>query len=220
MERKEVSPIFIWLLITHAVHAANGYLVHQFLDSTSNQRTDHWGGSAENRSRFGLEILRVLGDIFGPNVSVKLSPAGGYNDVGMPLDETRQTYQYFITEADKLRLSYITLVRYVRKRDLEYHGKLRSTVHDVLEDYKPFIHNSRVFLNADVSPEEGEALVASGRIDGIFIGFSWITHPDLVKRLEQGIPLNNAPNFAGLQPQKAEGDWSIGYTDYPTISRL
>jgi len=214
-------PLFLFIspLTTRTVHAANGYLVHQFLDSTSNQRSDQWGGSAENRSRFGLEILKVLGGIFGPNVSVKLSPAGGYNDVGMPLDETRQTYQYFITEADKLRLSYITLVRYVRRRDVEYDGELRSTVHDVVEDYKPFILKSRVFLNAGISPEEGEALIATGNIDGIFIGFNWITHPDLVRRLEQGISLDNAPNYPALQPQKTETDWSIGYTDYPTISQ-
>lgn len=66
----------------HTVHAANGYLIHQFLDSTSNQRTDQWGGSVENRARFGLEVLKVLIEAFGPDVAVKLSPAGGYNDMG------------------------------------------------------------------------------------------------------------------------------------------
>jgi hypothetical protein len=64
------------------VHGANGYLITQFLDSTANQRTDIWGGSPENRSRFGLEVLKVLTEVFCPDVGVKLSPAGGYNDVG------------------------------------------------------------------------------------------------------------------------------------------
>ena len=64
------------------MHGANGYLITQFLDSTANQRTDKWGGSPENRSRFGLEVLKALTEVYGPDVGVKLSPAGGYNDVG------------------------------------------------------------------------------------------------------------------------------------------
>jgi hypothetical protein len=60
--------------LNHSVHAANGYLVHEFLDSTSNSRSDQWGGSAENRARFGLEVLKVLIEVFGADVSVKLSP--------------------------------------------------------------------------------------------------------------------------------------------------
>jgi 2,4-dienoyl-CoA reductase-like NADH-dependent reductase (Old Yellow Enzyme family) len=64
------------------VHGANGYLVTQFLDNTANHRTDQWGGSAKNHSRFGLEVLEAAKEVFGRNVSIKLSPAGGYNDVG------------------------------------------------------------------------------------------------------------------------------------------
>ena len=64
------------------VHGANGYLVAQFLDSTTNKRTDEWGGSIVNRARFGLEILKVLKEVYGNNVGVKLTPCGGYNDMG------------------------------------------------------------------------------------------------------------------------------------------
>jgi len=64
------------------VHGANGYLITQFLDSTANKRTDKWGGSPENHSRFGLEMLGVMTEVFGSDVGIKLSPAGGYNDVG------------------------------------------------------------------------------------------------------------------------------------------
>ena len=67
--------------INRLVHGANGYLVTQFLDSTANHRTDQWGGSVENRSRFGLEVLKAVKEVFGRNISIKLSPAGGYNDV-------------------------------------------------------------------------------------------------------------------------------------------
>jgi hypothetical protein len=75
--------IFFIANLRSAVHAANGYLVHQFLDSTSNKRTDAYGGSIENRARFGLEILKELVSVWGSKrVAVRLSPSGGYNDMG------------------------------------------------------------------------------------------------------------------------------------------
>lgn len=65
------------------VHSANGYLIHQFLDHNSNKRTDEWGGSVENRCRFGLECFKALIDVWGPaRVGIKINPTGGYNDVG------------------------------------------------------------------------------------------------------------------------------------------
>ena len=65
------------------MHGANGYLVHQFFDNTVNDRTDEWGGSVENRTRFGLEALKVLIDVWGADkVGVRISPSGGYNDMG------------------------------------------------------------------------------------------------------------------------------------------
>ncbi|KAF8800570.1 FMN-linked oxidoreductase [Phlegmacium glaucopus] len=197
------------------LHGANGYLITQFLDNTANHRTDQWGGSAENRSRFGLEVLKVMKEVFGRNISVKLSPAGGYNDVGMPMPDTIETYKYFITEAQKLDLAYIVLVRYVAGGDPEFDGKLRAIQHDVLETFRPFIKNTKLFLNAGVTVEEGEELVAAGKIDGIFIGFNWITHPDLLKRVLHGKPLNNYPDIPHLQAKSEAGDWGVGYTDYP-----
>ncbi|KAF9478936.1 FMN-linked oxidoreductase [Pholiota conissans] len=200
------------------LHGANGYIISQFLDSTSNKRTDKWGGSIENRSRFGLEVLKAVTEVWGHDVAIKLSPAGGYNDMGMPLQETLDTYSYFITEADKLGLSFFELVRYSPKFDVEFDGVSRATKHDVLESYRPYVKNAKLFLNADVLPEEGEALVAAGKIDGIFIGFNFITHPDLVKRVAHGKPLNNVPNIPHLQTNKDSGDWATGYTDYPVAT--
>ena len=64
------------------VHAANGYLIAQFLDNTANKRTDEWGGSVENRARFGLEVLKAIKEVYGNNVGLKITPCGGYNDMG------------------------------------------------------------------------------------------------------------------------------------------
>ena len=86
----------------------------------------------------------------------------------------------------------------------------------MLETFRPFVQNTKLFINSQVTAEEGEKLVAAGKVDGIFIGFNWITHPDLVKRVIHGKPLNNIPDFPHLQTKSESGDWSIGYTDYPT----
>ena len=64
------------------VHGANGYLIAQFLDNTSNHRTDEWGGSVENRARFGLAVIKALKEVYGDNIGLKVTPCGGYNDMG------------------------------------------------------------------------------------------------------------------------------------------
>lgn len=99
-------------------------------------------------------------------------------------------------------------------------GVYRATKHDVLESYRPYIKNSKLFLNAAVTPEEGEALVAAGRIDGIIIGFNYITHPDLVERVLHGKPLDNIPDIPHLQTNASATNWSTGYTDYPVAKLL
>ncbi|KAJ3511993.1 hypothetical protein NLJ89_g3778 [Agrocybe chaxingu] len=198
------------------LHGGTGYLITQFLDDTSNKRTDQWGGSVENRSRFGLEVLKALIEVFDRDVAIKLSPTGGYNDVGMPLQETLKTFTYFISEADKLGISYIVLLRHSPRYDPVYEdGVHRATQHDVLESYRHLIKNAKVFINGDVTPAEGQRLVSEGKVDGIFIGLDYIAHPDLVKRIEHGVPLDNPPNIRCFQTEDDDEDWSKGYTDYP-----
>ncbi|KAJ6488537.1 hypothetical protein C8R47DRAFT_1125872 [Mycena vitilis] len=195
------------------LHGANGYIVHQFLDSTSNKRTDKWGGSPENRSRFAIETLKALIEVYGPDVAVKLSPAGGYNDMGMPLQETIDTFGYLLKEIDNLGLSYICLVRHSPAMDPTFDGKTRATQHDVIATFSPFIKKTPIFVNAGVTPEEAEEFVSSGKAAGVFFGFNMVTHPDVGKRIKAGKPMDNAPDFAHLYG--AEGvDYAIGYTDY------
>ncbi|TFK38161.1 hypothetical protein BDQ12DRAFT_684066 [Crucibulum laeve] len=155
---------------------ANGYLITQFLDINSNQRTD----------QFSRHWLKSLVKMF----AVMLSPAGGYND------------------ADKLNLAHITLY-------VEFEGKKRAAIHDIVESYRHLIKNAKVFVNAGVTPEESTRLISDGKADAISIGFSWTTHPDLVKRTQHGKPLNNIPDIPHLQWGKSEKDLRAGYTDYP-----
>ncbi|KAJ6606263.1 flavoprotein NADH-dependent oxidoreductase [Mycena vulgaris] len=194
------------------LHGANGYLVHQFLDSTSNNRTDKWGGSPENRARFALETLKALIEVWGPNVALKLSPAGGYNDMGMPLQETIDTFGYLLREVNKLGLAYVALARYSLRLDPEFDGKRRATKHDVVATFSPFLKDTPIFVNSGVTPAEAEDLVSSGKAAGVFFGMPWITHPDLGKRVRAGKALDNAPDFATLYVPGV--DPKLGYLDY------
>ncbi|KAJ7037478.1 hypothetical protein C8F04DRAFT_1232611 [Mycena alexandri] len=196
------------------VHGANGYLIDQFLDFNSNKRTEKWGGSAENRARFGLETLKELIKVFGANVSVKLGPAGGINDVGMPLKDALETFTYFISEADKLGLSYIVLCRYVAYRDPIVDGKSRATPFDVISTFRPIIKSTKYFANVNYTPAEAAGLVAAGTVDGVFFGKLWLAHPDLAKRVRFCKPLDNIPDpkrYYDPDPLFPE----LGYIDYP-----
>ncbi|KAJ7629223.1 hypothetical protein DFH06DRAFT_1102652 [Mycena polygramma] len=193
-------------------HGFNGYLVHQFLDTGSNHRTDKWGGSVENRARFALETLQELIDVYGPNVSMRISPATGYNDAGMPLEETIATFGYLLREVNKLGLSYVTLVRYTPFLDLEYDGKKRAINHDVVGTFGHLLANTPIFVNACVTPAEAEELVGNGTAAGVFFGLDWVTHPDLGKRIQAGKPLDNKADWVHMYD--VEGDPAVGYLDY------
>ncbi|KAJ6496173.1 flavoprotein NADH-dependent oxidoreductase [Mycena sanguinolenta] len=177
------------------LHAAAGYLVHQFLDSTSNHRTDKWGVSPENRARFALETLRAR---------------GGYNDVGMPLQDTIDNFGYLLREVENLGLSYVTLMRY---SSILYTSELRGTQHDVVDIFSPFLTNTPIFVNSNVTFAEAEMLVRSGKTAGVFMGRNWISHPDLVRRIKAGKALDNAFDFPGFHGVEGR-DPAVGYVDY------
>ncbi|KAJ6456087.1 hypothetical protein C8R45DRAFT_1111088 [Mycena sanguinolenta] len=201
-------------------HAANGYLVRQFLDSTANHRTDKWGGSPENRTRFALETIK---ECLGPRRRFENQPeSGGYKDVGMPLKDTVDTFGHLLLEANKLGLSYVTLVRSSIVEGVPFptpsliqrlnHNWIQTSVKRAMMSSRRSRRSSHtpVFVNAGVTPSEAEELVKSGKAAGVFFGLNWITHPDVVRRIKEGKELDNAPDWHG-----AEGvDPALGYLDY------
>ncbi|KAF5363228.1 hypothetical protein D9758_008381 [Tetrapyrgos nigripes] len=204
------------------VHAGSGFLIDQFLDNTVNKRTDEWGGSVENRTRFGLEILKTVTEVFGPGrVGMKLTPAGGINDVGMSMEDTLETFTYFITQADKLDLSYMMFVRYDEKYFAPFiDGKPRGAPHDVIQTWRPLVRNCKFFVNTSYTPQEAAEEISSGRVDGVFLGRAWIANPDLPKRIRYGIPLNEDIDVGRLYGPRdgrvlSEEELAKGYTDYP-----
>ncbi|THU98432.1 FMN-linked oxidoreductase [Dendrothele bispora CBS 962.96] len=216
------------------VHTGGGYLIHEFLDNTANKREDEWGGSVENRARFGLEVLRVVREVFGPGrVGIKLTPAGWSNlklnffgfgnsilATRMSLEDTIETFTYFITEADKLDLAFMMFSRYSDEvEDPIIDGKRRATKHDMIETYRSLLKNSKFFVVGNCTPLEAAELISSNKVDGVFFGRPWIANPDLPNRVKFGLEMNetDVKRLYGARDGSVlpEEELAKGYTDYP-----
>ncbi len=183
------------------VHAANGYLIHQFLAPGANYRTDEWGGSPENRARFGIEVVRRVAEAIGAErTGVRISPAHNIQgcDEKDP-EDVRATYDAFVSGIADLGLAYLSIL--ADPRD-ELTQKLR------------FAFGGPVFLNsgfAEVTDREGAAaLLAEDLGDAVVVGRPFLANPDLVRRWSEGLE-ENQPN-----PDTFYGGGAEGYTDYPT----
>jgi len=185
------------------IHAANGYLIDQFLRDGSNQRTDEYGGSLENRTRFLLQITEAVVSVWGADrVGVRLAPSGTFNDMTDSVPE--ELFVYVLEQLNAFNLAYLHVVDALES-DIRHGAKvvdlavLRAAYHGIL-----IVCGGYDYDRANKTIEQGLA-------DAVAFGQLYIANPDLVERFAANAPLNkpDARTFYG-------GD-DKGYADYPTL---
>jgi N-ethylmaleimide reductase len=182
------------------VHGANGYLPHQFLAEGTNTRTDQYGGTAENRARFLIEVAAaVAAAVGGERVGVRLSPANSFNDIVE--HETEDVYAAVVAGLAPLGLSYLHVVE----------GPVAVT--EQIRAAWPGILIVNPAFSLATTRENLEGLLATGRADLVAVGRAFIANPDLVQRLEIDAPLN-AADESGFY-----GGTDAGYLDYPLLEQ-
>lgn len=187
------------------IHAANTYLIEQFLRDSVNDRSGSYGGSIENRARLLLEVVRAIaGEIGAGRTGIRLSPMTTFT---APLDSNPQAlYGYVVEQLAPFKLAYLHVIE----------GETGGTR---TPEGKPFdyeaLHGAfkgAWMVNNGYSRELAAQTVADGKAELIAFGRLFISNPDLVRRLCDGAPLND------LQADKLYGGGAEGYTDYPMLT--
>ncbi|NTX02578.1 alkene reductase [Myxococcus sp. CA040A] len=190
------------------IHGANGYLLDQFLKTGSNQRTDDYGGSIENRARLMLEVTRAVIDAVGAGrTGIRLSPVTTANDA---FDANPQPlFESVVRELAKLGLAYVHIIegatggaRELADRPFDY-AALKKAYRDAGGKAAWMVNNSYDGELARKAVEAGADLVSFGRL--------YISNPDLVRRLRENAPL------ARLDKTTLYGGGAKGYIDYPSL---
>jgi N-ethylmaleimide reductase len=190
------------------LHGAFGYLIDQFLQDGSNQRSDRYGGSIENRARFLLEVVEAVSDEIGSDrVGIKLSPSNTF--YGMHDSNPKATFSYVLESLNRFKLAYVHLME-PNEGDLA-NG---SVLNPVLSTLKPFSKNT-IITNGGYDQLKGDRVLATGEADLVSFGQLFIANPDLPQRFVSGADLNS-PNTATIYGKGTES-LEIGYTDYPVM---
>ncbi|HEX8465963.1 MAG TPA: alkene reductase [Abditibacterium sp.] len=178
------------------LHGANGYLLDQFLQTGTNQRSDEYGGSVENRARLLLEVTDAAISVWGADrVGVHLAPRADSHDIS---DENLpETFGYVARELGRRKIAFIFA------RESQEEPRLGPSLKQQF---------GGVFIaNQQLSKAQAEELLAKGEADAISWGQLFIANPDLPLRLQLDAPLNE-PN-----PETFYADGALGYTDYPAL---
>jgi len=184
------------------IHAANGYLIDEFLESKTNKRTDRYGGSLENRFRFLREIVEAVITVWpAARVGVRLSPNGIYNDMGSP--DYIETFTHAASQLDQYKVAYLHVLNGLAFGFHEL-GKPMQ-----LADFRA-VFKQALIGNCGYTQETGEEAIEKNCADLIAFGRPFISNPDLVERFAHNWPLN---------PPARMKDWysdtEEGYTDFP-----
>lgn len=180
------------------IHGANGYLIQQFLSTNVNLRTDEYGGSIENRSRFLLEIVEAVTSAIGSErTGLRLSPGGEFNDIKET--DAEKLYDYVIGKLNGFGLAYLHIGTFDQHRD--WHPVLRP------------LYNGIYFAGVGFDKARAERVLAEGGADAIVFGKLFLANPDLPERFRTDAELNAWDESTFYTPGEK------GYTDYPKLAR-
>jgi N-ethylmaleimide reductase len=191
------------------LHAANGYLVDQFLQDGSNHRTDEYGGCIENRTRFLVEVVAALLTVWGRGrVAVRIGPYGTWN--GMSDSNPRALFCYVAEKLSEFPLAYLHLIEpRIGGSELvrEGQGSVAS------EELRP-IFKGKLIAAGGFEPDSAEYAVTAGIIDAVACGRHFVSNPDLPRRIREGLPLtdHDRSTFYTFDAR--------GYTDYPAYGTV
>ena len=178
------------------IHAANGYLIDQFLQDRSNQRTDAYGGPIENRMRLLLEIVDAAIEVWGAGrVGVHLAPRGDAHDMGD--SDPQALFTQVARELGRRGVAFLCLREHLGA------GRLLPVIREAF--------GGAVIANEGLDPDSAEALLGRGEAEAVAFGRLAIANPDLVERIRQGAALNRP------DPSTFYGGGETGYTDYPAL---
>ena len=183
------------------VHAANGYLLEQFLRSHTNRRVDQYGGSIENRVRLTLEVTEAVVGIWGGHrVGIRLSPVSPANDMN-GFDDAQDLYETVVTGIERLGLGYMHVIE----------GATQGARNNIAFDYVRLrtMFSGLYMANNGYDRVMAEQAVSALRVDLVAFGRPFITNPDLVSRLRSNRPLTPSDDKTYWY-----GGGSEGYTDY------
>jgi len=186
------------------IHGGNGYLVDQFLRSSTNQRTDAYGGSKENRARLLLEIIgAVTAAIGNGRVGLRLSPVTPFNDISDA--NPQETFDYVVGELNRFDLAFLDILQGTGGSPQDQwltfdYARLRA------------IYKGKLILNNGYDFASAQQAVQTGAADAIAFGRALLANPDLVARFRRGAPLNQ-PDYEKLYVGEEKG-----YTDYPFLA--
>ena len=185
------------------LHGAHGYLIEQFISPSCNHREDEYGGNAENRARFAVEMADAVASAIGKEkVGIRLSPRGVFNEIA-PFEGEQEAYAYLAKELKKVRLAYIHIVDHSSQGAPEVPVALKSAIRDAF--------SGTIILSGGYDHEQAEKDLADGLGHLVAFGRPFLANPDLLERFKQGAELNEPDVDTFYTPGEK------GYTDYPTL---